>query len=294
MGEAESEEPPRAIVRWRGEGGLPLVGEAHGSPADPPVLLLHGGGQTRHAWKSSAAALARAGFHAVSLDLRGHGDSGWSAEGRYTLADYVADLRQVLRGLVRPPAVVGASLGGLTALLTEGRHPASLGALVLVDVAHRLEPDGVARVIGFMRAFPDGFATVDEAADAVAAYLPNRARPVDTRGLEKNLRRGDDGRYRWHYDPRFATAGRGDNALDVESELTDAVRRLAIPTLLVRGRMSDVISVETARELSALAPHAEVAEIGDAAHMVAGDVNDVFTAAVVSFLTRVYPARGAK
>jgi pimeloyl-ACP methyl ester carboxylesterase len=242
--------------------------------------------------------MARHGAYVIAMDHRGHGDSDWPPEGDlgagFDLATFAGDVRSVAAFIGRPPAVVGASLGGLAALMAEGERGGDaaplLRALVLVDVAPRMEQEGVMRVISFMHSGLDGFASLDEAADAIAAYLPHRKRPRDTAGLAKNLRQGSDGRWRWHWDPRFVRRDRGDPSFSRE-RLEKAARALAIPTLIVRGRMSDVLSDEGVRELRALVPHAEYADVAGAAHMVAGDDNDAFSAAITAFLARV-AARG--
>ena len=249
------------------------------------MLLLHGGGQTRHAWGGTGAALGRRGWHALALDLRGHGDSEWPADGDYTLEALVDDLAASLGALGRPAAVVGASLGGLTGLVAVGeRSMEGISALVLVDVAPRLEPEGVSRIVEFMSARLDGFATLEEAAEAVAGYAPHRPRPASLEGLRKNLRRGEDGRWRWHWDPRLVTGELRPSASRDPDRLAAAARRVRIPTLLVRGRMSDVVSPEGVREFLELVPHAGFVDVSGAGHMVAGDDNDAFTRAVVEFL----------
>lgn len=278
----------RRPVSFAGAGGLRLVGDARGDPAAPPVVLLAGGGQTRHAWGGTAAALARQGWHAISLDQRGHGDSAWAPDGDYALPRFADDLRAVCAQLPVPPAVVGASLGGLAALLAVGESAAPLArAVVLVDIAPRMQLAGVSRILEFMTAHPDGFASLEEAGDAVAAYLHHRPRPRDTNGLRKNLRLGADGRWRWHWDPRFMSGARGVNGGMTYERLENAARGLAVPTLLVRGRMSDVVSEDDARAFLALAPHARYADVSGAGHMVAGDRNDRFTEAVAGFLAGV-------
>jgi non-heme chloroperoxidase len=271
-------------VELRGDGDVVLVGDAHGDSAAPPVVLLHGGGQTRHAWGGTAAALARRGWYALALDLRGHGESTWAPDGDYTLDAFTADLRAVAAALGRRPAVVGASLGGFAALLAEGETPGVAAAIVLVDIAPRTQPAGVERIVAFMTANPDGFASLEEAADAVAGYVQHRPRPKDLAGLRKNLRLGADGRYRWHWDPRMMSGERRINARSDPDRLEHAARALRVPTLLVRGRMSDVVSEEDARAFLAVVPHARYADVSGAGHMVAGDRNDRFTAAVVEFL----------
>lgn len=272
-------------ISFTGAGDVRLAGDAWGAPDATPVVFLHGGGQTRHAWGGTAAAVARAGAYAISLDHRGHGDSGWPTDGNYDLATFAKDVQAFTQQLGRPPVVVGASLGGLAGLMAEGELGPLLRALVLVDVAPRLEQDGVARIINFMATGLDGFASLEDAADAIAAYLPNRKRPRDVGGLAKNLRQRDDGRWHWHWDPRFIRRDRGDPTFAIE-RLEAAAHGVRCPTLIVRGKMSEVLSEEGVARLRRIVPHAEYVDVAGAAHMVAGDENDAFSSAVVEFLAR--------
>ena len=276
----------RRPVSFVASGGLRLVGDGHGDSSAPPVVLLAGGGQTRHAWGGTAAKLARRGWYAITVDQRGHGDSEWSPDGEYALDHYAADLRAVCTQLAAPPAIVGASLGGMAGLLALGEAPvAAAAAIVLVDIAPRIQMEGVGRIIAFMNAHPDGFASLEEAGDTVAAYLQHRPRPKDTEGLKKNLRLGADGRWRWHWDPLFMNRRRDGMTWE---RLEHAAKSLAVPTLLVRGRMSDVVSEDDARAFLAIVPHAKYTDVSGAGHMVAGDRNDRFTDAVVAFLSEVH------
>ena len=257
-----------------------------------PVVLLHGGGQTRHAWDETARRIASEGMRAITVDLRGQGQSDWVASGNYGFGDFGADaaaiFRQVAEMFHAAPSAVGASLGGLSALTAEARHGRLLEALVLVDVTPRLDPGGVARVQGFMSArLAEGFASLEEVADAIAAYLPHRKRPSSLDGLRKNLRLGEDGRYRWHWDPALFA---GDASLEsdgaaVRDELLAALPGMHVPMLLVRGMQSELVHEEYAREFVELAPQASYVDVGGAGHMVAGDRNDVFCAAILEFLT---------
>lgn len=275
-------------VTCAGANGVTLVGDGYGDPSAPAVLLLHGGGQTRHSWGGTAAALADAGFYAVSADLRGHGESDWDPEGNYSFAMFRLDTEAWCAAL-GSPAVVGASMGGLAGLWTEGARaaeglPPAGRALVLVDIAHRSEAHGVERIVSFMTGNPEGFATIDDVADAVAAYLPHRPRPTNFEGLARNLRRTPDGRYHWHWDPQFMSGDRRPRTSTDWEQFAEHARRLTMPVLVVRGRMSDVLSEEIAREFVDMVPTATYVDVGDAHHMVAGDRNDAFTDEVVAFL----------
>ncbi|MGW1740873.1 alpha/beta fold hydrolase [Nocardia sp. NPDC001965] len=273
-------------LRLRGAGGIELVADQYGPADGPAVLFLHGGGQTRHSWKQTGARLGAAGIRAVTLDARGHGDSQWALDRDYRYEAMVGDVLAVLDQLGGGPVVVvGASMGGITGLLaTAAPGGGAISALVLVDIVTRPEPEGVDRVLTFLSRNPDGFATLDEAADAVADYLPHRPRPKSNAGLLRNLRERD-GRWYWHWDPGIL----GDKSADPDAmarTLDGAARAIDIPVLLVRGLQSDVVSAEGAAEFLELVPHAELAEIGNAAHTAAGDDNDAFTEAVAKFVIR--------
>ncbi len=272
---------------FRAADGLTLAADRWGG-GDQCVLLFHGGGQTRHAWGGAAERLAAAGWCAYTIDQRGHGESDWSHDGEYRIDRYAEDVRGICRSFPRPPAVVGASLGGIASLIAQGEcEEAVLSALVLVDITPRVERAGVERIINFMAAKAEsGFATLEECADYVASYLPHRKRPKDLSGLMKNLRLGDDGRYYWHWDPRFVTNAERRMEDRDPARMIAAAGRLRCPTLLVRGGSSDLVSEEVAREFLDLVPQAEFADVAGAGHMVAGDKNDAFTDAVLPFLSK--------
>lgn len=274
---------PPEICHFLGHDGIALVADAWGPADGLPVVLAHGGGQTRHAWGRTGAKLGRAGFRAYALDLRGHGESDWAPDGRYAVVDVAPDAIAVSSQLGRRPVWVGASFGGLIGLVAGGTVPTPFTALVLVDIAPRIELEGVRRIFEFMTAYPDGFVSVEEAADAVAQYLPHRPRPSDLTGLRKNLRLRPDGRYVWHWDPKLLAQTREEFDREVV-HFYDAARALRLPTLVVRGKRSDVLSVEGAQEMVALVEGAKYVDVTDAHHMVAGDDNDAFTSAVVTFL----------
>ncbi|MBV8290685.1 MAG: alpha/beta hydrolase [Mycobacterium sp.] len=274
-----------------GVGGTRIVADRLGDPGAPAAVFLHGGGQTRRSWGKAAAAVAERGWQAITVDLRGHGESDWSEGGDYRLTSFALDIQEVLRHVPPQPVLVGASLGGFTTMLLAGEiSPGIARAAVLVDIVPNMDPSGANRIHSFMAdRMKSGFESLDEVADMIAEYNPHRPRPTDLNGLRTNLRRRGD-RWYWHWDPKFIS-----DASSAPSEVADVDRMNAaveailaggVPMLLVRGQMSDLVSQDSADEFLARFPEVEFVDVRGAGHMVAGDRNDVFADAVLDFLDR--------
>ena len=235
-------------------------------------------------------SLLAQGYHVINLDARGHGDSEWASD--YALDTLAGDLECVVKTLRCRPALVGASLGGATSLLLAGMQPELPSALVLVDIVPQIDLHGADRIRGFMRSGLGGFATLQEAADAVAAYNPWRSRPPSHAGLMKNLRRRADGRFYWHWDPRLLDDTEPAEPPMFTQRLNWAAERVGVPTLLVRGMKSDIVTEAGVADFRQHLTRLEVLDVNDAGHMVAGDKNDAFNEGVLSFLRRCTPPTG--
>lgn len=274
------------------EDGVRVVADRLGDPTAPAVVFLHGGGQTRRSWARAARAVADRGWQAVTVDLRGHGESDWSTDGDYRVTTFASDVLAVLHGLPPRPVLVGASLGGFTSLLLAGElAPGTARAVVLVDIVPDMDPSGATRIHEFMYdRMASGFSSLDEVADAIAAYNPHRPRPSDLEGLRTNLRERD-GRWYWHWDPKFIDGTSAFPPIEVTEvdrmlDAVAAILRDGVPVLLVRGQMSDLVTRERADEFLARFPEVGFVDVAGAGHMVAGDRNDLFADAVVDFLRR--------
>lgn len=278
-------------MKFEVAGGLQVAADVMGPIDAPPVLLLHGGGQTRSSWKNSVDMVAALGYRCYSLDARGHGESDSDPRGDYTPSAFAGDLREIILRIGRPVVLIGASLGGVTSLLVAGEGgPPLAKALVLVDVTTRTNPYGVARIHAFMSANPNGFTSIEEAADAVAAYAPHRPRTSNSAGLAKNLRKIGD-RFYWHWDPRFLGSWEVGHR-QAGPRLEAATRALTIPILIVHAAKSDVIGPDEIEHFRSLAPQAEYVCVENAGHMVVGDDNNSFNRAITSFLERHLPLDG--
>ncbi|MBS0557869.1 MAG: alpha/beta hydrolase [Proteobacteria bacterium] len=263
--------------------GLALAIDSRGDARDPALVFAHGFGQTRQAWNASAATLADGGWRCLTMDARGHGDSGWRADGKYDFAQFVDDLVRAARIAPHKPILVGASMGGLLGLVAQAEHEV-FRALVLVDITPRWEAAGVERILTFMRAHPQGFANVEEASAAIAQYLPHRVAAKSPERLRSLLVADTGGRLRWHWDPRLLDTIAAGSERE-QMRLLDAARRIRVPVLLISGARSDVVSDDTIAEFLRCVPHAQHVRVDRAAHMIAGDDNAAFTTAVAHFIT---------
>lgn len=272
-----------------GAGGVLLAasvfGPATGMPMRPKVLLLHGGGQTRYAWGQLPDRLCTAGHEVWAVDLRGHGDSEWAVDGDYSLRAMVADVQRIVDEIgADRVAIVGASVGGLTAMSYASLASRRVEHLVMVDVVPDPAEVGEREIVDFMTAYPTGFRTVEDAAHAVADYLPHRSRPSSVAGLRKNLRHDHTtGRLRWHWDPAFLPGGRPWTS-HCRTELQVAANRLKTPCTLIVGTESRVVDEAGIEAFRTRAPFIQVLRVEGAGHMVAGDRNDPFSDLVVSAL----------
>jgi pimeloyl-ACP methyl ester carboxylesterase len=270
--------------------GIALTTQRWAGVRSPALVFAHGFGQTRHAWNGAARTLAEQGFDATTFDARGHGESERVPRGEYHMEQFVHDLLAVSAEAIspdgRPPVLIGASMGGLLGLMAAGEAEVArppFSALILVDITPRWETAGVERILGFMRAHPDGFASYEEAASAIEAYLPHRRERKTEAQLKPLLRQDGQGRLRWHWDPALLD-GLVQESERYQPRLFAAAARVEVPVLLLSGSRSDVVSTQTVDEFLRLVPHARHVALADATHMVAGDANDAFTREIAKFM----------
>ena len=251
------------------------------------ILLLHGGGQTRHSWNATAEKITQVNGCAITMDLRGHGDSDWSNGGDYELRDFSEDVAFLIDTLEIQPSLVGASLGGLVGIYLEGRYsPGSISALVLVDIVPNMNVLGAEKIKDFMLEHSKtGFTSLSEVSDILSEYNPHREKSSDFEGLKKNLRKRGE-KWFWHWDPLFISSERGKENPDMRNPelLNELCSNISVPMLLVRGKLSDLVTEVQVSEFLEMFPGASYADVSDAGHMVVGDKNDAFANEVIEFL----------
>jgi pimeloyl-ACP methyl ester carboxylesterase len=292
--------PPRHDVPAGGRSGYVLLGDRQvhylewGHARLPAVVCLHGGGQTAYMYEQLGAALGGR-YHVLAWDFADHGDSDPFFEGpaadaavdRHALAADAGPLCEEF-GITRA-VFVGASMGGIVSVTVAATRPDLVGAVVLLDVGHRLEVEGVQRIAAFLSEH-ESFADLDEVAAAIAVYLPGRT--VTPGRLTRNLRQRADGRWVWKHGlgRRIRAGGAIDaerGAATVVAGLDDDLRSLHRPTLVLRGAQSDVLSEAGADELLELLPDGRYARIHGAGHLAAGDNAESFVSHVGRFLDEI-------
>ena len=268
-------------VRLRGDGPM-LAADIYGPADGQAVLFFHGGGQSRRSWRGPARRLGAAGYRAIAVDLRGHGESDWAADGDYLLDAYARDVEALIDQLDGPVVLVGASRGGQSALVGGSRRPGRVALIMLADVAPAMRDEGIDEFRGFFAASIEGFDTIDEAADALAHHL-GRERMADASGLASAMRRGEDGRLYWRWDPATVRP----EFLHPPSEgeaLEAAAARLRDPVVLVRAELSNIVTDASVALFRKLTPQLEVVMAHGVGHMFTGDRNDAFAETLLARL----------
>ncbi|MDY6860782.1 MAG: alpha/beta hydrolase [Pseudomonadota bacterium] len=263
--------------------GFRLAVDLAGNPWQHRVLFLHGGGQSRRSWHRAIRNMVGNGFSVLSYDLRGHGDSDWAPDGDYSLDAHVRDLTAIIESLPSRPSIVGAAFGGRVALeATAALGPDLVRNLVLVDLAPRLDPAGIERVRSFFRVSRDGFDSIEQAGAALDQYA-ERSMTRNFFKLRGLLRIGPDQRFYWRWDPRVGSDGFF-TPPDLEARLSESAARLAVPTLLVRGTDSDLVTDQSVAHFRECQPAAEVVSIPGSGHLMKAQDLNVYCAATLAFL----------
>jgi pimeloyl-ACP methyl ester carboxylesterase len=263
-----------------------LAADAYGDAAAPAVLFFHGGGQSRRAWRGSAQRVAAAGYRGITVDLRGHGQSEWAADGDYDVRAFGRDVGALIGGLSGPVALVGASRGGQAALLGAAACPDRVPLLMLADTAPLIAKGPVDGIRAFFQASADGFATLEEAAQALATHMGGRS--TDPAGLARAMRQDAAGRWFWQWDPRTA-APEFIQPPSEDEAIQAAAAQLRCPVVLVRGELSEFVSDASVARFKELTPQLVVLVAKGEGHMFTGDANDAFATTLIDNLARCMP-----
>ncbi len=254
-----------------------------GDPEDHTILLLHGGNQSAHSWDLVSLHLADR-FHVLALDQRGHGDSEWARDADYSSTAMAADAAAFLDALgVGQVTIVGHSMGGMNTMRLMLDQPERADRVILVDIGPEMSEDGAKTIRNFVTEHRE-FDDLDHFVDAVQRYDPYRSREHIKRTVKYNLLRRADGKYvsKRDHGPRLSTTQEHRTRHD-RFRLDDAPR-MTMPTLVVRGADSNILTAEAAERFVDALPDGELVTVANAGHNVHGQNTPGFIDAVTDFL----------
>jgi esterase len=267
--------------------GLRIHYQEWGDPAAPTILMVHGFGVSGHMFDEFAER-ARDRFHLIAVDQRGHGDSDWAADGDYTRDSFVKDLEGIRSALgLEAFVLMGHSMGGLNAISYATRYPQYLKSLILVDVGPESAKEGVDNIVRFTRG-PDEL-DFEEFVEMAHRFNPRRSLENIRERMRHRLKPTENGKWTWKFDRRFRSDR---DSLRVGSDMSNdemwaLFRSVTVPTLIVRGAESDVLTQDVAERTASEMPQAKLVVVPGAGHSVPGDNPDDFSAVVAQFLGEV-------
>jgi pimeloyl-ACP methyl ester carboxylesterase len=251
-------------------------------PNAQTLVLLHGYTGHARSWDLFAQAMS-ARYRVLALDQRGHGQTQWAPPNAYDTSEMVTDLEAFVKALgLKDFALLGLSMGGLVSIGYAGKRPAELAKLVIVDIAPELDVEGLKRIqAGVVRS--DDFASIDEAYRRARADNPIPPDDQLRHRLEYALMRREDGRFTYRYDRALRDPKNPRTGIPAE-EGWRMVANINVPTLLVRGELSDILSKPVAARMAKAIPHCKLVEVAGSGHPVPLDKPAAFLTAANTFL----------
>jgi pimeloyl-ACP methyl ester carboxylesterase len=259
--------------------GLRLHYLERGRSGAPALILIHGIARHAHTFDHVAPEFVH-DYRVIALDMRGHGESGWSPEAAYLVEDHVKDLAALVRelGLSRV-TLWGNSTGGRVAQVYAGLHPDMVERLIVEDVGPE-RPQNIADSFA-RRVERDaaGFASEDELVGQLKAQSPRTPEPILRTYARHGTTRRADGRLIWRYDPNLVKGF-------VETELWQYVSRITSPTIYVIGGASPIVPAQTQQRLKSTLPNCEIVVMPGLGHYPNEEDTAGFLAIVNRFLAR--------
>ncbi|MDE0812735.1 MAG: alpha/beta hydrolase [Alphaproteobacteria bacterium] len=256
-----------------------------GAPDAPPIVLLHGGHQSAHSWDLVSLHLARK-YRVFALDQRGHGDSEWSRDANYSNNEMSLDAEALMDALeLERPILMGHSMGGRNSLLLTRRDPSRLGGLVVVDIGPEISEEGRKLISAFVRNNEE-FDNLEHFAENVRKYDPYRSMEHIERTVKYNMLCRADGKYISKCDSTPRRVGIQTGSSEDAVSLDDA-RAFDIPTLIVRGETSKILTPESAVRFKDALPQGELVTVPECGHNVHSQNTHGFIEAIGPFLAKL-------
>ncbi len=279
--------PTQATSRFETINGLKLHyvdwGNEHATPQTTPIVCLHGLRAYGH-WFDEFAQVVKDRYRVLALDQRGRGETDWAPDGNYTREAYVSDVEAFVDTLQLDKVIlVGHSMGGLNAIHYTARHPDRVLALCVLDIGPEVDPVGMQRMRTELGETPAGFDSRQEAKAFLKQRHPKASEENRQTRLKWMLKEGSEGKIEWRIDQAIFDPNLRPDPVE---ETWALLKKIQCPTLIVRGGVSDVLTVDTCEKMVELIPRSQWVEIPNAGHMVIEDNPVAFNAAMLDFLGR--------
>jgi pimeloyl-ACP methyl ester carboxylesterase len=247
---------------------------------DLTAVFIHGFGEASHVWHDISTDCLPNG-RVIIVDLPGHGQSAWHADGQYSVDRHVGHVMDLLKRLkLQYFALVGHSMGGAISLRIAARTPAGLAGLVLADYGPTPTPHGVAQLREDFERGNQVFATREEYRALLASMRPLVKPDRLQMFADHALRRRAAGGFELRRDPAMLRpAGPAPGPGHLEQ-----LAIIGCPVLIVRGAFSAILSAATADAMARTAPRGQMATVPMAGHGLIADNPAGFVARAAPFL----------
>ena len=248
-----------------------------GDPANPPLVVAHGGNQTSHSWDLVSLVLAQK-YHVFAPDQRGHGDSEWPRDGEMSSSQMAEDMRELFRAWdIHRPILMGHSMGGIMSMYLLTRNPNLVERVVFVDIGPEMGA-GSAAIREFVAANKE-FDSMEQFIENVRAYDPFRSEEHIRRTARYNLLQRDDGKFATKHASRSNESPR----TAVRPSYEDVVA-IGMPALVVRGGESNVLTADGATKFAETLPQGRTVTVPKCGHNVHSQNTQGFLDVVLPFI----------
>ncbi|MQF82609.1 alpha/beta hydrolase [SAR202 cluster bacterium AD-802-E10_MRT_200m] len=266
------------IDRHFHSAGLKIHYLAWGNSNNTPMILLHHIGSQAHVWDQFARNMSKEYF-VLAMDMRGHGDSEWAGEGRYTTEHYASDVDALVNQLeLKDIVMLGGSTGGRVALVYSAQHPNIVTHLIMEDV-------GAVRPASISQGFADRIAAGDPVFDTVEEWARHQQGNNRRATYEVFLQ---NARHSVKQLPSGKLGLKRDPAIQkdfVPLELWHYVEQITMKFLLMIGTDSDIVGKDQQDRFHELLSDIQIVTVEDAGHIIVQDQPEKFEVAVRKFLT---------
>ncbi len=257
-----------ALSRFVTVNGIRLHYLDYDESAKPALMCVHGLTGNAHNFDLLAPHLT-SGYHVMSLDVRGRGDSAWGPPIYYVPLTYVSDLAALLDACrIRRVTLIGTSMGGIISMMFAGGYPGRVERLILNDIGPEIDPAGLARINDYVENAPSEFKDLADVAAYHRQVYPPMAAISEAQLIELvkwSVKPTGNGRLTWKMDPAIRRPPRGGSAAR-QMDLWVPYARVAAPVLIVRGADSDILARTTAARMCNVLRNTKVVEVPGVGH----------------------------